>query len=230
VWVGRAPADRDSIEARLRAGVPPGRNAPLLFAAVALGSTAALLEVRRLFDASAPVTTRAVDALAVAGGAEDTRRLLALATRDEALAPVAVLAAGHLGSRADAQAIATAAGAVDDVVRARALESILGAEPGPPAGAPGPAGAASGRWLRGRPWTTAGALDRLDAADEPIVSRSWHALEAVVRSGVRPGVVFDAAARVGAQRRAGAELRRAVEAARRPLPAGDWHYFGRRLD
>ena len=97
-WVGRSQADARTIEGLLRPDDPPARQSSFLYAAVALGSTRALHELRRMLDAGAAVTSAAVDALAAAGSAADSERLLGLAARDEALAPVAVLAAGHLGN------------------------------------------------------------------------------------------------------------------------------------
>jgi hypothetical protein len=118
-------------------------------------------------------------------------------------------------------------------VRARALATIRGDQPPPSADPEGPsdlraapAHPAGDRLLYGSTWTMAGALDRLAAPDELLVSRAWYALEAVVRTGVRPGVVFDAGARVSVQREACAEIRRAVEGARRAWRGGAWLYFG----
>jgi hypothetical protein len=216
-WVGRSPIDSGTIEARLRQGVSEGRYCSFLYAAVALGSVTALQEVRRMMDAGVAVTARAIDALAVAGSESDSERLLNLAAREEALAPLAVLAAGHLGNPTAVNAFPTDAGH-------RARQTILGDADTPVA--PGPT---SRRLLYGHPWTLSSALARLSEPDELIRSRQWYALEVAVRTGARPLVVFDATARVGVQDSATARIRNAIEARRRPVPDGSWFYFGQRL-
>jgi hypothetical protein len=82
------------------------------------------------------------------------------------------------------------------------------------------------RLLRGEPWTIAGALSRLAAADEPLQRRRWHAREATVRSGVRPAVVYDCGSPAATQQQV-AERLRAAFADQRQLPPGRWCYFGR---
>jgi hypothetical protein len=216
-WVGRSPLDSATIEARLRQGVSEGRYCSFLYAAVALGSVAALQEVRRMMDAGVAVAARAIDALAVAGSESDSQRLLGLAARDEALAPLAVLAAGHLGNPIAVNAFPTAAGA-------RARQTVLGRAETPVA-----PGQNSRRLLYGRTWTLSSALARLAEPDELVRSRQWYALEVAVRTGARPLVVFDATARVGVQDSATARIRNAIEARRRPVPDGSWFYFGQRL-
>jgi hypothetical protein len=216
-WLGRAPGDSAALEARLRQGISEGRYCAFLYAAVALGSENALREVRRLMDAAVAVTARAIDALAVAGAEGDHARLLALAARDEALAPLAVLAAGHLGNPAAASALPSDGGE-------RARRTILG--DGESSGANAQTGR---RLLYGHPWTLSSALARLVEPDELLRSRPWYALEVGVRTGTRPQAVFDATARAGLQDAASARIRNAIEARRRPLPDGSWFYFGQLL-
>jgi hypothetical protein len=150
----------------------------------------ALQQLRRMLDAGTSVTVAVVDALAAAGSAADAERLLHLAARDEALAPLAVLAAGHLG--------------YPIVAAGRPTQRLLG----------------------GKPWTLAAALARLADPGELARARRWHALELMVRTGVRPQIVFDATARVHTQDAAVARLRKWFEERPRVLPEGGWFYGG----
>jgi hypothetical protein len=215
-WIGRSPADAGEIDLRLHHGVPDGRRGAFLFAAVALGSATALHELRRMLDTSVPVTPPAVDALAVAGNDTDADRLLRLATRQPGLAPLAVLAAGHLGNPAAAEAIFRAD--VEKPLKIRSVRTIRGDNLTKVA--------QQGRLLHGAPWTLAGIVDRLDAQDELVHSRPWYALEATVRSGIRPSAFLDPCARVDLQDDAVGIIRRAI--AQRRLPEeGSWYYWGR---
>jgi hypothetical protein len=215
-WLGRPPGDTRLVEERLRHGVGEGRLCAFLYAATALGSLNALEEIRRRIDKGDPITAHAVEALAVGGSARDSQRLLQLASRDEALAPLALLAAGHLGDRAAAAALA--AGAEPPAAAARARRTILDGGDGS-----GPAGP---RLLYGKAWTLPGALVRLEDPNELVRARSWYALEVAVRTGARPLAVLDASARVFVQDAAGARIRAAIEEWRRPIPSGAWFYFG----
>jgi hypothetical protein len=190
-WLGRSQADARTIEGLLRPDDSPDRQSAFLYAAVALGSMQALQQLRRMLDAGTSVTVAAVDALAAAGSMADAERLLHLAARDEALAPVAVLAAGHLGHPIDAAA-------------ARPTQRLLG----------------------GKPWTLAAAQARLADPGELARARHWYALELMVRTGVRPQVVFDATARVHTQDAAVERLRKWFEQRPRVLPEGGWFYGG----
>ena len=218
-WVGRPPADARDLEDRLRRGIAETRFFPFLYAAIVLGSSSSVDELRRRMDAGEPVTGHAVDALACAGGPHDGERLLKLAARDEALAPTAVLAAGYLGERRVAAALA--AGVEPKAVAERALRTIVGAT------AEGAVSSGGGRLLYGKPWTLGGALAQLDAPDELVCARRWIALEVVVRTGVRPPVVVDVATPVAVQEAALARLRAAIEPRGRSIPDGAWFYFGR---
>jgi hypothetical protein len=218
-WLGRPPADARALENCLQREISAARVFPFLYAAIVLGSAGALAELRRRLDAGEPVTAHAVDALACAGGPHDAERLLKLAARDEALAAVAVLAAGHLGDRRTAAALV--AGVEPKAVAERALRTIVGAS------ARDAARSSGGRLLYGKPWTLEGALTRLDALDELLRARRWLALEAAVRTGTRPTVVVDVAMPVAVQTAALARLRAATEPRGRVIPGGAWFYFGR---
>jgi cytosine/adenosine deaminase-related metal-dependent hydrolase len=84
----------------------------------------------------------------------------------------------------------------------------------------------SGRFLRGRPWSLAGALDRLTADDEPLYARTWTALELQVRTGIKAPVPLLPGASIDHHAKAAAALRAALAPAMR-LRDGDWYYFGR---
>jgi hypothetical protein len=218
-WIGRPPMDTRIVEALLGQAVSERRRGPLLHVAVALGSAAALDEIRHRVDGGEPVTEHAIDALAVAGGARDSERLLRLASQDEALAPLALLAAGHLGNRAVASALSTKA---EPAALARRASRTIIDEGGEEL-----AGPTSERLLYGKAWTVSGVLARLGEPDELLRARRWFALELSVRTGAPRPAVLDTSARVAVQDGAIARLRIAIENWRRPSPTGAWLYFGK---
>jgi hypothetical protein len=216
-WLGHPPVDTRIVEGRIRTGVSEARLYPFLYAAVALGSLKALQEIRRHIDAGDPVTEHAVEALAVAGAPRDSQRLLQLASRDEALAPLALLAAGHLGDRTTVTALA--GGAEPSGAAKRAHQTIMNGND-----SPSPAGA---RLLYGNVWSLSGVLARLSEPNELVRARLWFALEAGVRTGAQPiAVVLDASARASLQEAATARIRSAMEKWRHPIPDGTWFFFG----
>ncbi len=219
-WLGRPPTDTRIVEHHLRRGVAEARVCAFLLAAVALGSTSALDEVRKRMDAGAPLTEHAIDALACAGAARDAERLLTLASRNEALAPWALLAAGHLGE--PGRAVAFAAELEPKAVAERALQMIVGSSIGKKRTSP-----KGVRLLHGDVWSLPGALTRLGSPEELVRVRRWLALEVAVRSGAKAPVVFDVSAPVAVQESALARLRGAIEPRGRSIPDGAWFYFGR---
>jgi hypothetical protein len=241
-WCGSPPGDTEAALGLLRAPMPAARRDALLFAAVALGSAEALQRIRELLDQGRLVTAAAIDALAVAGAPGDAARLLALAARDPACAPLATLAAAHLGDPETAAALAvpvaddgsagdeTPDGVVDPNLIAHARQAILGPGPPPPLPRHGRAAGAPSveapRLLHGAPWTVAAALARLGAPGELVRARAWYALEVGVRSGVRPGAVLDGSAAAAVQRAATAAIGAAL-AGRRLPPPGSWFHGGR---
>ena len=220
-WLGRPPADARIVEGLLAQGVSESRLGPFLYCAVALGSATALEQVRRRLDAEESMSAYAIDALAVAGGAHDSERLLRLAARDEALAPLALLAAGHLGNRAVVSAVS--AGAEPAAAAQRARRTIVGDAAEEMAGPTGE------RLLYGKAWALPGVLARLGAADELLRARRWLALEMTVRTGAQPSAVLDISARIAVQDAAITHIRTAIENWRRPIPAGAWLYFGKAI-
>lgn len=200
-WVGRGAKLGEAV-CRSARDASPARRSAILFADVALGSRESLFELRRVVDAGAPVTERAVDALAVAGEMEDADRLTRLAARQPELGPLAVLAAGHRGNLAATAAIAAAE--VSAPLRAHALRTVQGLRLPPihePVGV---------RLLYGEPWTLARALERLTAPDEVLRARRWYALEVAVSSGTQVPTFFDAGASTDIQEAAAETLRAAV--------------------
>ena len=223
-WLGRSPEDTQAVEARAFRDAPVARRSALLFAAVALGSGRALAEIRGMLDAAAPLTDRVIDALAVAGGPSDAPRLLDLAARQPELAARAVLAAGHLGDASCAKGISGAQ--VKQDVKNSALRAILGESP------LGSRPKDAGRRLHGEPWTMAGALARLNAPDELLLARGWHALEIGVRFGRTPQSFLDAEAPANQQKLTTERIRAAGAAARqtRTMAAGKWLFFGQPIN
>src|SRR6185369_7668223 len=142
----------------------------MLLAAISLGSTSALHQLRDALDDARPAGAAAITALAVAGEAGDAARLLALAARAPELAAQATLAAAHLGDPATADAIAGAIAsgdapegpaAIDEAVTGRARRTILGDDALTGRSVPVAGAADARRLLYGAPWTLAGALARL---------------------------------------------------------------------
>jgi hypothetical protein len=209
------------IEYRVQRAAGGVRAGALLFAALALGSAKALPAIRRMVDGGAPVRAAVVQALAVAGNAADAGRLLALAARQPELAALAVLAAGHLGDPAIADAILGLEAEVSPEVRGRALRTVRGdarSYRGAPAGQ---------RLLYGAPWSVEGALARLVAPDELVRTRPWYALEAFVRTGVRPSAVLDCRATAARQEQAATRARSTLFEQGRPVAGGTWLLWGR---
>lgn len=250
-WVGRTRTDATDMEARARTASGPRRLSAALFAATALGSAKALQSIRLRMDAGEPVTTHAIDALAIGGDAhqDDGRRLLDLSRRAPELAEQALLAAGHLGDPALLPALlapdATIPGAAahgrepdggageDDLPdtdtadrqrRAADLRSRAARTTGGPS--PGPELRPGRRFLYGAPWTLAGLMGQLTDALELLVSRRWYALEGFVRAGGRPVTVLDPRATAPRQQRATAEIQKALADEAAP-PAGTWPFRGR---
>jgi hypothetical protein len=215
-WFGSSADERHKVVGWIDRTISDHLRSAVLYAAASLGSNRAIQELRRALDAGGLTHRFSVDTLAVAGGPEDVVRLLDLAERSAELAPVAVLAAGHLGSPTHVGAILEAKNVEDDI-KERARETVLGGEP---------TGRASGRLLYGAPWTTVAALDRLAASDELLQARPWYALESAVRVGATAGALVDLGADVRRQHAAVAQIRRAVKAHSTRGGIGRWLYRG----
>ncbi len=221
-WGGPSSAVAAELELRVHPATGEARTWALLAAATAVGSVKALQAIRRMVDGGTPATTAAVQALAIAGNADDVGRLLAIAAHHPELAPLAVLAAGHLGDAAAADAIAGAPADVDPAVRDRALRTIRGDVHESTRDAP-----ARQRLLYGSPWSVEGLLARLVAPDELVRTRPWYALEGFVRTGIRPPAVLDHRAGAVRQEQAATKARTTLFEQGRPLAPGSWFFAGR---
>jgi hypothetical protein len=197
------------------------RSNALLFAATALGSVQALAEVRaRLreqFDERPD--ERLIDALAVAGDDSDAPLLIDLASRPDANASHAILAAANLGCAATVRALLAFADLVPKAVIDEATRMILGDRPLPSSSEP--------RLLRGQPWSVAGVLARLAASDETIRSQRRLALELRVRTGLLPPAILPSFAPAQVRVKALAPWTDHFARASARLPAGQWYYQGK---
>jgi hypothetical protein len=193
------------------------RSNALLFAATALGSVQALAEVRtRLRE---ECDERLVDALAIAGDDADAPLLIDLASRPDANATYAILAAANLGCTTTVRALLTLAELAPKAVIDEAARMILGNRPLPSSSEP--------RLLRGQPWSVAGLLARLAAGDETIPSQRRLALELRVRTGLAPQAVLPSFASAEARSEALARWADHFAKASARLPAGQWYYQGK---
>ena len=198
----------------------------LLFAATALGSTAALAEARKRLAKPTMSMGYLVDALAIAGDDGDVDRLLDAAVTPNPDTAHVLLAAASLGN-------AKTAFEFDDFDRhvpAAVLEEIprmiLGKGGLPPRPRLLPPEKAK-RMLRGRPWSVVGALDRLSAADEPLLSAHRMALEIRVRSGIAPPCRLPLLASAAERSEIVARWRDHYAKADAKLVPGGWYYQGK---
>ncbi len=215
-WLGGSADERHEIVGWIDKTTSDRLRSAVLYAAASLGSNRAIQELRRALDAGGLTHRFSVDTLAVAGGPEDVVRLLDLAERSAELAPVAVLAAAHLGSSSHVKAIFEAK-SVEDDIKERARRTILGEEL---------TARASGRLLYGAPWTLVAALDRIATSDELLQARPWYALEAAVRVGATARALVDIGADVRRQQAAVDRIRSAVLAHSTGGGIGRWLYRG----
>ena len=178
-WID-GKADVESLLAWAREARTPRRAHALLFAATALGSAAALAEVRARLQQDGPSHRLLVDALAIAGGAGDAELLTALAAHPDADASYVLLAAANLGSAGTLDALPS----FTDEVPGRVLEEVRRMVTGrsaPDGGGPGLDTAVRG--LRGQPWSVAGVLACLGSPEESPFAQRRMAIELRVRTG-----------------------------------------------
>ncbi len=203
------------------------RSNALLFAAVALGSISALAEVRARVRKCEEFDERLVEALAVAGNDSDAALLVDLASHSDAdaHAGTVLFAAANLGSPATVRALSAFADRVPGPVLEEASRLILGTSrnplPEPQAEAP------SVRMLRGQPWSVAGLLARLAAADETVRSQRRLALELRVRTGLGPPAALPFFADSQSRSEALARWPDHYAQLGNRMPAGQWYYQGR---
>jgi len=205
-------------------GAPtPARANALLFAAVALGSVAALTEVRqRLSEHTVGASFHLVEALAIAGDDSDADGLLALATSPEVDASQVLLVAANLGCMGVVEALPGLADRVPQGVLEEARRMVTGGRhhttDRPVAGM---------RLLRGKPWSVSGLLSRLGAADEPIQSQQRLALEIRVRTGIVPPTRFPLLMSKADRSALLANWSRHFARANDRLRPGGWYYQGK---
>jgi hypothetical protein len=161
------------------------RSNALLWAAVALGSSAALAEARRRLSRK-PIEAPhyLVEALAIGGDASDAGLILEAADTPGVDAVHAVLAAANLGCVAVLPKLASFASRLSTDVLAAARQMLVGESPEPNRDQ------GTARLLGGQAWSVAGVLSRLEASDEPVHSRQRLALELRARTGIQPPGVF----------------------------------------
>jgi hypothetical protein len=150
----------------------------LLFAAALRGSQAALAEVRARAQIGEQVDRLLIDVLAATGDASDAALLIGLAERADSDVEYLLLAAANLGSAETLAALS----ALEDRVSAGVLEEVRRMIAGDSA----KDHTAGQRWLRGQPWSVAGLLDRLQAADQTLQAQQQMALELRARTGQVP--------------------------------------------
>jgi hypothetical protein len=194
----------------------------LLFAAVALGSEAALAEVRERIGRDQPgsAARHLVDALTIAGDASDADLLLSRAATSDEARVYALLAAANLGNSDTIREMAPLSDRVSGVAFAEALRLIQGVDRTTPDN-PGM------RLLRGQPWSIPGILACLASPDEPVQAQRRLALELRVRTGVTPQTTFPPLLSGAVRAELLADWSSAFTKASARFRPGGWYYRGR---
>jgi hypothetical protein len=203
----------------------PRRSNALLFAAVALGSVEALAVVRARVRKREEFDERLVDALAVAGDDSDAASLIDLAAHPEADVGNVLFAAANLGCAETVRALPLFVDGVPKRVLEEANRLILGS--GQDSLSDAKVRDPSVRLLHGQPWSVAGLLGRLAAADETVRSQRRLALELRVRTGLAPPAVLPVFAAAKARSEALAQWTNHYTRASARMPAGQWYYQGK---
>jgi hypothetical protein len=164
----------------------PLRANALLFSAAVLGSTTAVVEVRKRLAKPTMFVGYLADALAIAGDDSDVQHLLDSAADPNPDMTHILLAAANLGNTKTVHEFQDFDRQAPADVLEEVLRMILGSKGGhaqrPNTGSP----EKGRRMLRGRPWSVAAVLDRLSEPDELLLSANRMALEIRVRTGVMP--------------------------------------------
>jgi hypothetical protein len=209
----------------MKAKTPLRANA-LLFSAAVLGSTAALVEVRKRLAKPTMFTGYLADALAIAGNDSDVEHLLDLAAGPNPDTTHILLDAANLGNGRTVHEFAN----FDRHAPADVLEEvprmILGSKghaQQPNTGLPEKAR----RMLRGRPWSVGAVLDRLSAPDELLLSANRMALEIRVRTGIMPPCRLPLFASAAMRADIVAKWRSHYAKADAKLAPGTWYYQGK---
>jgi hypothetical protein len=205
----------------------PLRANALLFSAAILGSTAAVVEVRKRLAKPTMFVGYLADALAIAGDDSDVEHLLDSAADPNPDIAHMLLAAANLGNTKTVHEFED----FDRHAPADVLEEvprmILGSEgghtPHPNTGSP----EKGKRMLRGRPWSVAAVLDRLSAPDELLLSANRMALEIRVRTGIMPPCRLPLFTSAAVRSDIIAKWRSHYAKADAKLTPGGWYYQGK---
>ena len=208
-----------------RAARTPKRAHALWFAATALGSAAALAEVRARLQADGPQDRLLVEALTIAGGAGDAELLTELAGQADADAGHLLLAAASLGAAETLRALPSFAEQVPPRVLEEARRLLTG-QPAPDGGAP-PRLDPAVRSLCGQPWSVAGVLGCLGSAGQSLQAQRRMALELRVRTGQAPPSQLPALLPAAARSELLARWASHYAKASGKLRPGGWYYQGK---
>jgi hypothetical protein len=205
----------------------PLRANALLFSAAVLGSTAAVVEVRKRLAKPTMFANYLADALAIVGDDSDVEHLLDSAANPNPDTTHILLAAANLGNTKTVHEFED----FDRRAPADVLEEvpriILGNKDGhaqrPNAGS----AEKTRRMLRGQPWSIAAVLDRLSAPDELLLSANRMALEIRVRTGIMPPCRLPLFTSAGMRSDIIAKWRSHYAKADAKLAPGGWYYQGK---
>ena len=219
--------DTQMLLAWAREARTPRRASALLFAATALGSAAALAEVRARVEKGEDVDHLLVDALAIAGAPADAAALTALAARPDSDAAYVLLAAANLGSAETLRVLPMLADQVPANVLDEAQRMLTGRALRVE-GEPGKANAAI-RTLRGQPWSVAGLIACLAEPGETLEAQRLMALELRARTGQAPLSTLPVLLPAAARPELLANWNSYYAKANGKLKPGDWYYQGKNM-
>ena len=205
----------------------PLRANALLFSAAILGSTAAVVEVRKRLAKPTMFVGYLADALAIAGDDSDVEHLLDSAADPNPDIAHMLLAAANLGNTKTVHEFEDFDRRAPADVLEEVPRMILGSEgdhtPHPNTGSP----EKGKRMLRGRPWSVAAVLDRLSAPDELLLSANRMALEIRVRTGIMPPCRLPLFTSAAVRSDIIAKWRSHYAKADAKLTPGGWYYQGK---
>ena len=219
--------DTQMLLAWAREARTPRRANALLFAATALGSAAALAEVRARVEKGEDVDHLLVDALAIAGAPADAAALTALAARPDSDAAYVLLAAANLGS---AETLGALSG-LSDQVPTNVLDEVQRMITGRASRVEGDTAKADVpiRTLRGQPWSVAGLIACLAEPGETLEAQRLMALELRARTGQAPLSTLPVLLPAAARPELLANWNSYYAKANGKLKPGDWYYQGKSM-
>jgi hypothetical protein len=219
--------DTQMLLAWAREARTPRRASALLFAATALGSAAALAEVRVRVEKGEDVDHLLVDALAIAGAPSDAAALTALAAQPDTDAAYVLLAAANLGSAETLRALPTLA----DQVPVSVLDEVQRMITGRASRAEGDIAKADAaiRTLRGQPWSVSGLIACLAEPRETLEAQRLMALELRARTGQAPLSTLPVLLPAAARPELLANWNSYYAKANGKLKPGEWYYQGKSM-